>query len=63
MHVLQNWKGCGDDTNYAYGFAKEFVDALERDNLSPRGRKEKARKAMNLHNNEAGRMVSNFLTL
>lgn len=57
LHPDWNWKGCGDDTNYAYGFAKEFVDALERDNLSPRGRKAKARKAMNLHNNEAGRMT------
>lgn len=51
------WGGCGDDTDYAYGFAREFVDAIERDNLSPRGQKAKARKAMNLHNNEAGRMV------
>nr|XP_039263754.1 protein Wnt-5-like [Styela clava] len=52
------WGGCGDDTDYAYGFAREFIDARERDNLSPRGRKERARKIMNMHNNEAGRMAA-----
>nr|XP_039263467.1 protein Wnt-5-like [Styela clava] len=57
LHQDWNWGGCGDDTDYAYGFAREFIDARERDNLSPRGQKEKARKAMNLHNNEAGRMA------
>lgn len=59
IHVLslQEWGGCGDNTKYAYGFAKEFVDAVERDNLSPKKSKIKARKAMNLHNNEAGRLV------
>uniref|UniRef100_H2Y6C2 Protein Wnt n=1 Tax=Ciona savignyi TaxID=51511 RepID=H2Y6C2_CIOSA len=51
------WGGCGDNTEYAYGFAREFIDARERDNISPKRRKDRARKAMNMHNNEAGRMV------
>ncbi|XP_039263196.1 protein Wnt-5-like [Styela clava] len=57
LHNDWRWGGCGDDTDYAYGFAREFIDARERDNVSPRGQKAKARKAMNLHNNEAGRMA------
>ena len=55
---FQKWGGCGDDTEYAYGFAREFIDARERDNLASKKVKDKARKEMNKHNNEAGRMVS-----
>nr|NP_001027951.1 Wnt signaling ligand precursor [Ciona intestinalis]AAD52655.1 Wnt-5 protein precursor [Ciona intestinalis]BAE06753.1 Wnt signaling ligand [Ciona intestinalis] len=51
------WGGCGDNTEYAYGFAREFIDARERDNISPKRRKDRERKVMNMHNNEAGRMV------
>ena len=54
----QKWAGCGDNTEFAYGFAREFVDAKERDNASPKSKRERGRKEMNLHNNEAGRMVS-----
>ena len=57
---VKSWAGCGDNTEFAYGFAREFVDAKERDNASPRTNRERARKKMNLHNNEAGRMVSIF---
>ena len=53
----QQWGGCGDNTEFAYGFAREFVDAKERDNLRVRSNRERARKQMNLHNNEAGRLV------
>nr|BAB88819.1 ascidian homolog of wnt-5 [Halocynthia roretzi] len=51
------WGGCGDNLDYAYGFAHEFIDARERDNVSPRNLKSRSRKVMNLHNNEAGRMT------
>nr|O15978.1 RecName: Full=Protein Wnt-5; Flags: Precursor [Halocynthia roretzi]BAA21878.1 Wnt [Halocynthia roretzi] len=51
-----NWGGCGDDIDYAYGFAHEFIDAQERDNSSPNDRRVKSHKAMNIHNNEAGRL-------
>ena len=54
----QNWGGCGDDTEYAYGFAREFIDARERDMIAKGRSKERDRKEMNKHNNEAGRMVS-----
>ena len=50
--------GCDKSTEYAYGFTREFVDARERDNIQTRTTKEKSMKAMNLHNNEAGRIVS-----
>lgn len=55
--ALQKWGGCGDDTDYAYGFSYEFIDANEKGNRS-RNRRETARRNMNLHNNEAGRLVS-----
>ncbi|XP_059360909.1 protein Wnt-5b isoform X3 [Carassius carassius] len=50
------WGGCGDNVNYGYRFAKEFVDAREREKNYPRGSVEQARTLMNLQNNEAGRM-------
>nr|XP_032819252.1 protein Wnt-5b-like [Petromyzon marinus]XP_032819253.1 protein Wnt-5b-like [Petromyzon marinus] len=46
------WGGCGDNTEYGYRFAREFVDARERED---RGAAEPRRALMNLHNNEAGR--------
>jgi len=54
----QSWGGCGDDTEYAYGFAREFIDARERDAITPRKSNLRDRKEMNKHNNEAGRIVS-----
>ncbi|CAO2606368.1 Protein Wnt-5b, partial [Lemmus lemmus] len=42
------WGGCGDNVEYGYRFAKEFVDARERS-------EEQGRALMNLQNNEAGR--------
>ncbi|KAI4873429.1 hypothetical protein NFI96_023419 [Prochilodus magdalenae] len=50
------WGGCGDNVNYGYRFAREFVDAREREKNYPRGSIEHARTLMNLQNNEAGRM-------
>ncbi|CAL8277057.1 unnamed protein product [Gadus morhua 'NCC'] len=49
------WGGCGDNVNYGYRFAREFVDAREREKNFPRGTPEHARMLMNLQNNEAGR--------
>ena len=47
------WAGCSDDIEFGIEFSKTFVDARER------GRKvgNPARVLMNLHNNNAGRMV------
>lgn len=52
------WGGCGDNIDYGYRFAKEFVDARERERIYQKGSYESARILMNLHNNEAGRRVS-----
>ncbi|KAL6033174.1 hypothetical protein STEG23_031110, partial [Scotinomys teguina] len=49
------WGGCGDNIDYGYRFAKEFVDARERERIHAKGSYESARILMNLHNNEAGR--------
>ncbi|KAG7258330.1 hypothetical protein CRUP_023665 [Coryphaenoides rupestris] len=51
------WGGCGDNVNYGYRFAREFVDAREREKNYPRGSPEHARMLMNLQNNEAGRQA------
>ena len=56
--MLQSWGGCGDDVEYAYGFAREFIDARERDTVLTGKSKTRDRKEMNKHNNEAGRLVS-----
>jgi len=58
LNARWQWGGCGDNTEFAYGFAREFVDAKERDNVRARSRRERARKHMNLHNNEAGRLLA-----
>lgn len=46
------WGGCSDNIGFGFKFSREFVDTGER------GRT--LREKMNLHNNEAGRLVSNF---
>lgn len=48
---------------YGYRFAKEFVDAKEREKNYVRGSEEQARMLMNLQNNEAGRRVRQMLNL
>lgn len=55
------WGGCGDNVEYGYRFAKEFVDAKEREKNYVRGSEEQARMLMNLQNNEAGRRVRGVL--
>lgn len=57
------WGGCGDNIDYGYRFAKEFVDARERERIHAKGSYESARILMNLHNNEAGRRVSTLVSL
>jgi hypothetical protein len=47
------WGGCGDNVQFGHRFARDFVDANERER--------DLRCAMNLHNNEAGRTVSRLL--
>lgn len=44
------WGGCSDNIGFGFKFSREFVDTGER------GRT--LREKMNLHNNEAGRIVS-----
>ncbi|XP_023273731.1 protein Wnt-5b isoform X2 [Seriola lalandi dorsalis] len=51
------WGGCGDNVHYGYRFAREFVDAREREKNYPRGSPEHARTLMNVQNNEAGRQA------
>ncbi|XP_063952373.1 protein Wnt-5b-like [Lytechinus pictus] len=49
------WGGCGDNIDYGYRFAREFVDAREMETNPQRGSFAYDRMKMNLHNNEAGR--------
>ena len=55
------WGGCGDNIDYGYRFAKEFVDARERERIHAKGSYESARILMNLHNNRCGRTVSTHI--
>lgn len=55
------WGGCGDNLMYGYRFSKEFVDAREREKSYPKGTYDSARQSMNLHNNEAGRRVRDYM--
>ncbi|KAK6623695.1 hypothetical protein RUM43_009547 [Polyplax serrata] len=49
------WGGCSDNIGFGFKFSRAFVDTGEK------GRN--LREKMNLHNNEAGRMVSFFAFL
>lgn len=48
------WGGCSDNIGFGFKFSREFVDTGER------GRS--LREKMNIHNNEAGRLVSNIFS-
>lgn len=51
------WSGCSDNIAYGVAFSQSFVDVRERS----KGQSS-SRALMNLHNNEAGRKVSKFLS-
>lgn len=53
--VKWEWGGCGDDVEFGYEMSKRFMDAKRR-----RGKSD-IRTLINLHNNEAGRLVRNTL--
>lgn len=47
------WGGCSDNVDFGERISKQYVDAQETGQDS--------RAAVNLHNNEAGRLVSIFI--
>ena len=51
--VKWEWGGCGDDVEFGYEKSKQFMDAKRR-----RGKSD-IRTLIDLHNNEAGRLVRN----
>ena len=53
------WSGCSDNVDFGITFSRNFVDA--RDRRKSRKNPNKAQPFMNLHNNEAGRKVCNWL--
>ena len=55
------WSGCSDNVDFGITFSRTFVDA--RDRRKSRKRPKKAQPLMNLHNNEAGRKVKNFIVI
>lgn len=52
--VKWEWGGCGDDVEFGYEKSKQFMDAKRRKGKSD------IRTLVDLHNNEAGRLVSSF---
>ena len=59
------WRGCSDNLQYGYSFSRTFVDAAEAadDGLTTANLNVVSRVLMNLHNNEAGRIVSESFQL
>ncbi|PIO65609.1 wnt family protein [Teladorsagia circumcincta] len=51
------WGGCGDNVDYGYRFAKNFIDIREKEK-DPRRDQDQGRSLMNRRNNEAGRKVN-----
>lgn len=53
--VKWEWGGCGDDVEFGYEKSKQFMDARRRKGKSD------IRTLIDLHNNEAGRLVCYFM--
>lgn len=53
--VKWEWGGCGDDVEFGYEKSKQFMDARRRKGKSD------IRTLIDLHNNEAGRLVRYFM--
>ncbi|XP_051564808.1 protein Wnt-6-like isoform X2 [Myxocyprinus asiaticus] len=51
--VKWEWGGCGDDVEFGYEKSKQFMDARRRKGKSD------IRTLIDLHNNEAGRLIKN----
>lgn len=54
------WGGCGDNIEYGYKFAENFIDVREKEKTNSKSNKDKVKRLMNLHNNEAGRRVGDL---
>ncbi|CAI4232037.1 unnamed protein product [Auanema sp. JU1783] len=50
------WGGCGDNVDYGYRFAKDFIDIREKEK-DPKRDHDQGRSLMNRRNNEAGRKI------
>lgn len=55
------WGGCSDNIAYGVRFSKKFTHAVERKRMEGMEKIAMRRAIMNIHNNEAGRLVSFYL--
>ncbi|TMS38483.1 hypothetical protein L596_005202 [Steinernema carpocapsae] len=52
-----SWGGCGDNVDYGYRFARDFVDVREKEDMFPKRSADRGRSLMNRWNNEVGRKL------
>ncbi|KAK0399914.1 hypothetical protein QR680_003272 [Steinernema hermaphroditum] len=52
-----NWGGCGDNVDYGYRFARDFIDVREKEDGFPKRSADRGRSLMNRWNNEVGRKL------
>ena len=57
--LYPQWSGCSDNVDFGVTFSRTFVDAQDR--RKSRKRPKNPISLMNLHNNEAGRKVSQII--
>ena len=57
LYLCLQWSGCSDNVDFGVTFSRTFVDAQDR--RKSRKKPKNPISLMNLHNNEAGRKVSN----
>uniref|UniRef100_A0A914WAU9 Protein Wnt n=1 Tax=Plectus sambesii TaxID=2011161 RepID=A0A914WAU9_9BILA len=62
LHKDWTWGGCGDNVDYGYRFAKDFIDVREKEKSFPKRSNDHGRSLMNRWNNEVGRRVTKKLT-